>query len=150
MALEIIEKNYSAKTIYICGINVRGKKTAQLLIDQLNKIDHSKHIKSMRIYLDLDNLLESKIEMEEATSKLRNQVVVVVDDVGNTGKTLQYAVRPLLAFHPKKVQVAVLVDRMHKAFPVCADFVGVSLSTTIKEHIEVEFKRSGRVSVFLT
>jgi pyrimidine operon attenuation protein/uracil phosphoribosyltransferase len=64
-------------------------------------------------------------------------VVILTDDVGNTGKTLFYALQPLLTEAPKKIQVALLIDRRHKLFPIHADFVGLSLATTIQEHIEV-------------
>ena len=150
IALEIIEKNFGEKIIYICGINIRGDQMARMIIHELNHINHSSDIKYIRLQLNLENLLETKIKMDEAETKLKNQVIVVVDDVGNTGKTLQFAIRPLLSLKPKKIQLAVLVDRKHKAYPVCADFVGFSLSTTMKEHIEVEFKKKNKVSVFLT
>ena len=150
IALEIVEKNFGEKTIYICGINVRGDQIAQMICHELSQIKHSAEIKYIRLHLNLDNLLDTKIEMDGSETKLKNKIIVIVDDVGNTGKTLQFAIRPLLSLKPKKIQLAVLVDRKHKAYPVCADFVGFSLSTTIKEHIEVEFKKKDKVSVFLT
>ncbi len=66
--------------------------------------------------------------------------VVIVDDVTNSGKTLLYALKPLLQFHPKTIQTLVLVERMHKLFPVKPDFVGLSVATTIQDHIQVEVK----------
>jgi pyrimidine operon attenuation protein/uracil phosphoribosyltransferase len=63
-----------------------------------------------------------------------------VDDVANSGKTLTYSMRPLLQYQPKKIQVAVLIDRKHKSFPVTPDYIGLSLSTTMKEHVAVEMK----------
>ena len=78
---------------------------------------------------------------------LRGKTIVVVDDVANTGRTLFYATKPLMEVVPAKVQMAVLVDRMHKSFPVHVDFVGMSLATTIQDHIEVELGRSYSVAL---
>jgi pyrimidine operon attenuation protein/uracil phosphoribosyltransferase len=73
-----------------------------------------------------------------------------VDDVANTGKTFFYAFKPLLEFTPKKVRVAVLVDRKHKAFPVSVDYVGLSLATTMHEHINVIIEESEKEGVYLS
>ncbi|MCW3087379.1 MAG: uracil phosphoribosyltransferase, partial [Sediminibacterium sp.] len=64
--------------------------------------------------------------------------VVSADDVTNSGRTLLYALKPLLEFHPKTIQTLVLVERMHKMFPVKPDYVGLSVATTLQEHIQVE------------
>lgn len=66
--------------------------------------------------------------------------VIVVDDVANSGKTLLYVMQPLLQYHPKRIQVLVLVERMHKLFPVKPDYVGLSLATTLQDFIKVEVK----------
>jgi pyrimidine operon attenuation protein/uracil phosphoribosyltransferase len=73
-----------------------------------------------------------------------------VDDVANTGKTLYYALKPIMEFAPRKVQAVVLVDRQHKLFPVSADFIGLSLSTTLHEHILVEFDEKKQSTAYLT
>jgi pyrimidine operon attenuation protein/uracil phosphoribosyltransferase len=67
-----------------------------------------------------------------------NVHVVFVDDVTNSGRTLLYALKPLLDFYPKSIQTLVLVERMHKLFPVKPDYVGLSIATTLQEHIHVE------------
>lgn len=64
--------------------------------------------------------------------------VIIVDDVTNSGKTLLYALKPLLDYHPKRVQTLVLVERMHKLYPVKSDYVGLSIATTLQDHICVE------------
>jgi pyrimidine operon attenuation protein/uracil phosphoribosyltransferase len=63
---------------------------------------------------------------------------LLVDDVANSGKTLLYAMKPLLEFSLKKILVAVLVDRKHKSFPISPDIVGHSIATTLQEQIIVE------------
>jgi pyrimidine operon attenuation protein/uracil phosphoribosyltransferase len=65
-------------------------------------------------------------------------VIIVVDDVANSGKTMLYALQPFLRNQPKKIQTLALVDRTHKTFPVHTDYVGFALATTLQEHIFVE------------
>ncbi len=74
-----------------------------------------------------------------------NKNILICDDVANSGKTLLYMLKPLLDFHPKRIQTLVLVERMHKLFPVKPDFVGLSIATTLHDHIVVEIE-NGEVS----
>jgi pyrimidine operon attenuation protein/uracil phosphoribosyltransferase len=69
--------------------------------------------------------------------QLSGEQIVIIDDVLNSGKTLMYAVHHILSAGPKRVATAVLVDRIHRSFPIRADFCGLSLSTNLKEHIDV-------------
>jgi pyrimidine operon attenuation protein/uracil phosphoribosyltransferase len=66
--------------------------------------------------------------------------IVIIDDVSNSGRTLVYALKPLLEAHPKTIQSMVLVERMHQLFPVKPDYIGLSLATTKENHIQVEVK----------
>jgi len=84
------------------------------------------------------------------SSLVNNRVVIVCDDVANTGQTLLYAMKPFLDFAPKKIQIAVLIDRKHKAYPISADYVGLSLSTTMAEHITVEMGKGIEEAVYLS
>jgi len=83
------------------------------------------------------------LEKEEA----EDRVVILVDDVLNSGKTLIYGVRHFLQVRLKALRTAVLIDRSHKRFPVRADFVGLALSTTLQEHVAVEL--NGEMGVYL-
>lgn len=150
IALEILERNFNEKVIYLCGINDRGNRVAQMIGNELKSLNHPTEIKMCHLTINPDSLMEATIKLEGPESQFKNQGIVLVDDVANTGKTLQFAIRPFLKLSPKKIQLAVLVNRMHKAYPVRADFVGFSLSTTMKEHVEVVFKPKEKVSVFLT
>ncbi len=78
-----------------------------------------------------------------------SKVVIMADDVLNTGRTLAFALQPFLQFRLKKLQVAVIVDRNHRHFPVSADYVGYALSTTFNEHVEVILSRQGEEGVYL-
>jgi pyrimidine operon attenuation protein / uracil phosphoribosyltransferase len=80
---------------------------------------------------------------------VKDKVVILIDDVANTGRTIFYAIRPLLDVLPKKVEVAVLVDRKHKSFPIQPDYVGLSLATTLKENIDVQIRETADWSVYL-
>lgn len=75
--------------------------------------------------------------------------VLVIDDVTNSGRTLLYALKPLLAFLPKRIQTLSLVERMHKNFPVKIDYVGLSIATTLKEHIQVEVNNGEVIGAYL-
>jgi pyrimidine operon attenuation protein / uracil phosphoribosyltransferase len=64
--------------------------------------------------------------------------VLLVDDVTNSGRTLLYALKPLLNYHPHRIQTLSLVERMHKSFPIKIDYIGLSIATTLQDHIQVE------------
>jgi pyrimidine operon attenuation protein/uracil phosphoribosyltransferase len=149
MAYQVVEDNYDESELIMIGIKPNGYGYAQQLKKEIEDIDG---MKVTLIELDLDkNLpLESEIKLGLGKKTLDDKVVIIVDDVANTGKTLYYALKPVMEFAPKKVQAAVLVDRQHKLFPVSPDFVGLSLSTTLQEHIVVEFDAKGEGSAYLT
>ena len=75
-----------------------------------------------------------------------NEVVVLVDDVLNSGKTLIYGVKHFLEVPLKKLTTAVLVNRNHKNFPIKADFKGISLSTSLQEHVLVDFNEGNYIA----
>jgi Pyrimidine operon attenuation protein/uracil phosphoribosyltransferase len=75
--------------------------------------------------------------------------ILIVDDVTNNGKTLLYVLKPLLEFHPKRIQTLVLVERMHKLFPIKPDYVGLSVATTLQDHIQVKVKDGEVVGAYL-
>ena len=78
----------------------------------------------------LCNVVAKSIDFE-------NKVIIVVDDVLNTGRTFSYSLAPFLSIPVKKLQVAVLIYRNYRKFPIAADYKGYELSTTIAEHVEV-------------
>jgi pyrimidine operon attenuation protein/uracil phosphoribosyltransferase len=80
---------------------------------------------------------------------LNNKTILIIDDVGNTGRTLFYALQPLTKFYPKKIIIAILVDRMHKTFPIKADIVGFPIATTLNEHIIVQFENNNAEGAYL-
>lgn len=136
MAFEIWEKNSDEKELTLIGIENIGAIVAGKIADLLKAISPLK-IKLISLTINKKNPLQDKISL--TTDPLNNKVVVLIDDVANSGKTLLYAIKPLLDFGPKKIQIAVLVDRKHKNFPVTPDIIGHSVSTTLQENIIVNF-----------
>jgi len=148
MAYEVYEKNYSEKEILLVGIDGNGYKVAQRLQEILAKISNIK-IKLSKIKLDKNEPWTSEPKLDFSEKDYINKSVIIVDDVLNSGKTVMYAIKPFLDSSVKRLNVLVLVDRSHSRYPVKADFVGMSLSTTMQEHIEADFSKKGNEAVYL-
>lgn len=133
MAYEIYERNFGEKSLILAGIYDRGHVVAQHLATILAEIAN---FEIRIIHLTLDRKTPREVVVSEPVD-FDNQIVILVDDVANSGKTMLYAMKPLLNYLPRRIQTAVLVDRMHKAFPVVINYVGHSLSTTLQENITV-------------
>jgi len=146
---EIAEDNYDEQEIILVGIRQKGFVFAQRLEKFLQKICTVSVILT-DIQIKKHHPTESEILMGIDASSVNNKVVIVCDDVADTGQTLLYAMKPFLDFSPKKVQIAVLVDRRHKLYPVSADYVGLSLSTNMQEHITVEIGMGIEEAVYLS
>ena len=149
LAIQIVEEHYGEPSIVLAGINNNGYHFAQLLEKELQALARVTPILT-RIRLNPANPLDQEITVEHPLEELDGKVIIVVDDVANTGRTIFYACKPILAIVPKKLEVAVLVDRTHKSFPVKVDFVGLSLATTLNEHIEVHIRNIEEYEVLLT
>jgi pyrimidine operon attenuation protein/uracil phosphoribosyltransferase len=135
IAYQIYEANFNHKAIYMIGVAKSGVLFAKSIITVLKEIsDLDIHFIQLEINKKDPHL---PIKTSEDLSVLKNQSVVLVDDVLNTGSTLIYAVKHLLEVPIKQLKTAVLVNRNHKNYPIKADFKGISLSTSINEHIEV-------------
>jgi pyrimidine operon attenuation protein/uracil phosphoribosyltransferase len=149
MAYEVYEKNFNEKELFLVGIEGNGYKVAERLEEILKKISGMK-IKLSKITIDKEKpwVKEPKFDFKE--KDYSNKSVILVDDVLNSGKTLMYAIKPFLHEPVKSIKVLVLVDRSHTRYPVKPDFVGLSLSTTLQEHIEADFSKKGKETVYLT
>ena len=135
IAFEIIENNFNEKDIIIVGVEGMGYTFAQLLVVELKQIATT-NFSLIKICLDKNAPLQSEIKLDQNIN-LKNKVVILVDDVLNTGRTLVYSLKPFLNTKIKKIQTAVIVDRDYKSFPVSADYIGYSLSTSLKDHVSV-------------
>ncbi|WP_344978301.1 phosphoribosyltransferase family protein [Compostibacter hankyongensis] len=145
MAYEIYERNSDKSEIILAGIPDRGTVLAGMLAAVLQEIAGFR-IRTVALELDKDRPLDVKVV---PATDFDGTAVVVVDDVANSGRTLLYAMKPLLEKLPEKIQTAVLVDRMHKSFPVLVDYIGYSLSTTLQEHISVDIRDGCIRTVYL-
>jgi pyrimidine operon attenuation protein / uracil phosphoribosyltransferase len=147
MAWEIHEHTFREKEIFVAGISENGFVLAEKLIKVLGKIRSGK-VQLGEIRLNKTQPLKSTIKVSFPVNKLDNKVLVVVDDVLNSGQTLFYSLSPFLKSNLRQIYTAVLINRSYHRFPVKADFIGMSLSTTMHEHVDVNFKK-GEEGVFL-
>ncbi|MEP6927855.1 MAG: phosphoribosyltransferase family protein [Ginsengibacter sp.] len=136
MAYEIVEHNIDEQQIMIAGIKDSGVIIARKIKTFLQDIFKGE-IVVIEISIDKRNPKNISIPGE---FNFEDKVIIITDDVANTGKTLLYALKPFLDFYPKKIQTLVLVERSHKQFPVSPDYVGLSVSTALDEKIIVETK----------
>lgn len=134
IALEIIENNAGTEELVLAGIRDNGSAIARVL--QAIIAEYSS-VKTVLIELSLDKRTPRAIELSQPLN-FDNKTIIVVDDVANSGKTLLYAMKPFLEYQPARIQTAVLVGRSHNSFPVYPDYVGLSIATTLQEHIFVE------------
>jgi pyrimidine operon attenuation protein / uracil phosphoribosyltransferase len=148
MAYEVYEKNYAEKELLLVGIDGNGYKVAERLAEILKKVSPLK-IKLCKIKLNKENPWSKEPSYDFTEKDYNNKAVVLVDDVLNSGKTLMYAVKLFLDKPVKHLNTVILVDRSHTRYPVKADFVGLSLSTTMQEHIEADFSKKGNETVYL-
>lgn len=149
IAYEIYENNYTESEIIIAGIASNGYLFAKRLTEVLISISPVK-IKLIEIVIDKKNPLSKEITIALSEKELKNKVIVLVDDVLDSGKTLIFGAKPFLNSPIKALTTAVLVDRGHNRYPIKADFVGLSLSTTLQEHVTVELDKKGKETAYLS
>jgi pyrimidine operon attenuation protein/uracil phosphoribosyltransferase len=141
IAYQILEDNFDETDILIAGMQPRGPYLAARIKKVLDEIAP---FKSKLLTIDLDRnstSLNAKIDFD--INDCRDKVVILVDDVLNSGKALAYGFGVFLNAPLKKLRTVVLVDRNHKSFPITTDYSGIALSTIIKEHIDVVLSETG-------
>jgi pyrimidine operon attenuation protein/uracil phosphoribosyltransferase len=144
IAYQIYETNSSEEEIVLAGIIGNGFIFAEKLLEVLNEIS-TLNVILCKVNIDKKNplnVITTSIDVEE----YRNKSLVLVDDVLSSGTTLIYGIKHFLNVPLKKFKTAVLVNRNHKKYPVKADFKGISLSTSVKEHIQVEFSNERSIA----
>lgn len=135
MAYQILEDNLSEKEIVLAGIVNTGYIIAKRLKKVLESISEIKII-LMKIEIDkVSSHLQASSDID--INSVKNKVVILVDDVLNSGRTLVYGLGVFIDIPLKKLRTLVLIDRSHRLFPISSDFTGMELSTLLKEHIEV-------------
>ena len=138
IAYQVYEANLEEECLIVVGIGKRGSILSEILGKEIILISDLK-LEYVNLSIDKEkpfNNIQSNIPLEN----LENKSIVIVDDVLNTGSTLIYAVSFFLQIPVKRIKTAVMVNRNHKKFPIKADFKGISLSTSVNEHITVSLK----------
>ena len=135
ISYEIYEENFDDESILICGIEKNGSTIAKEVIKELESICNIK-IEFISVALNKKKPLNT-VEIKSKKSTIKDKSIILIDDVSNTGRTLIYVLNELTKFEPKKINTAILVNRDHSLFPIKINFVGLSLSTSINNHIEV-------------
>lgn len=138
IAYQIWEDNFYEESIVLGAIAERGYIFAERLKGCLEKICPDKSIEIIKIVIN-----KNKRSLEATTNAdihiAKNKVLILVDDVLNSGRTLAYGLGVFLDIPLKKMRTAVLIDRSHHLFPIFSDYYGLRLSTVLKEHIHVSF-----------
>ena len=134
IALEVAERNFNEKELLLIGIKENGIVIAQI-ISKLMKAVFTGSITV--VALSMNKKKPNSITIEKDID-VDGKTILLIDDVANSGRTMLYALKPLLEKHPKKIQTLALVERTHKNFPVDLDYIGLSISTTLNEHITIE------------
>ena len=135
IAYQIYETFVDETEIVIAGIANSGYTFAQKISDEVSKISDIKVVLG-KVEVNKQNPLQ-EIKTDLTKADYENKAIVLVDDVMNSGATLVYGVKYFLEVPLKKFKTAVLIDRSHKKYPVKADFKGISLSTSLHEHVSV-------------
>ncbi len=149
IAFQIYEHNFDESAFVLVGVSGEGMALARLLADELGRIA-PQSIQVIELVLDKKQATLPPLTLPtDAPTDFSDTVVIVVDDVLYTGRTLLFALQPFLSVPLRKLQVAVLIDRNHPRYPVAADYKGYELSTTLSEHVEVVLTDQTRVGVYL-
>jgi pyrimidine operon attenuation protein/uracil phosphoribosyltransferase len=147
IAYQIYESNVEESEIVLAGIDGGGLNFAKKIQEVLQQITTAE-IVLCKVSMNKKNPVLSGVTTSIPEQDYANKSVVLIDDVLNSGTTLIYGVHHFLRVPLKQLKTAVLVNRNHKKYPVKADYKGISLSTSLQEHVHVEFKAKND-SVFL-
>lgn len=136
IAYQIVEDNFDEPAIVLVGLAERGYVFAERLQKLLQEIAPDKTFELIKVTVQkTKRSLEAHTDVPVDIAK--NKVVILIDDVLNSGRTLAYGLGVFLNVPLKRMRTAVLIDRSHHQFPVFSDYYGLKLSTILKEHVEV-------------
>lgn len=142
LAWQVYEHCSEEQEIIIAGIGKNGFTLATRIGKLVETISPVK-VRVTHVELNKEFPLDHPIKIEVNAQECTNKTILVVDDVSNSGKTLMYGVKPFLEFPVRAILTLVLVDRDHNRYPVKTNFVGLSLATTLQEHIAVVLSEDG-------
>ena len=147
IALQILESNIDEQKIVLAGISKNGfliaEKLQHIIADYSNV-----EIVLCEVFINKKDPL-TEVKLSITTKEYSNSSVILIDDVLHSGATLIYGVKHFLNVPLKQLKTAVLINRNHKKYPIKADFKGLSLSTSINEHIEIVFDKNNEATAIL-
>ena len=148
IAFQMYETNFEESALLLAGVSGEGYVLAEALAGELQQIAPFQ-VELIRLELDKTQIAQPPVRTGHPDADFTDKVVIVVDDVLYTGRTLAFSLQPFLSVPVRKLQVAVLIDRNYPRYPVAADYKGYELSTTLTDHVEVVLSDQSRVGVYL-
>ena len=147
ISLQILEDNIDEEGIVVFGISDNGLVIAKKLINHLSKISSIKS-NLIKVIIDKDNPIDSI--KYDSKFDINSSSVLIIDDVSQSGKTLQSVISNLLIYKPTKIKTAVIVNRDQTLYPVKVDYIGISLSTSVNNHVSFISDKNNELSVYLS
>jgi pyrimidine operon attenuation protein/uracil phosphoribosyltransferase len=144
MAFEVFENNPKEKSLLLAGIDGQGHAFAKLLAKEIRTIAGIE-VDIIKVSVDKLAVTQCDVIINAEATTFKKRVVILVDDVMNSGRTLAYAMKPFLETGIKKLEVAVLVNRSHTLFPIMPTYTGYELATTLTDHVEVSLGKQAAV-----
>ena len=144
IGFEIIEDNIDERELYVFGISKNGDLISKILTDHISKISKIKTV-TIRV-----NVSSNKVVDFSKKFNVLNKPVVIVGDVSQSGKTFQVVISNLMSSKPSKIKTAVIVNRDQTMYPVKIDYSGLSLSTSVNEHVDLVIDKNGKCLVYLS
>jgi pyrimidine operon attenuation protein / uracil phosphoribosyltransferase len=138
LAHQIHENNFDVKTLILIGLNERGSVLAKRIEAILRPIFIGKLVLTA-MSSKKNNSKEIEVSSNGLDSLVKDKVVILFDDVVDSGQTLMYAATHIITYYPKKLQTLALIDRNHRNFPIKVDYIGLQVATTLHEHVAVIF-----------
>ncbi|MEZ0539336.1 phosphoribosyltransferase family protein [Fibrella arboris] len=148
IASQVYETNFDEAAVVLAGVAGEGYELARRLADELRQIAPFT-VSLVQIDLDKTQKAQPAIQLPGGSGTYTDRVVVLIDDVLYSGRTMAFSLQPFLSVPVRKIQVAVLVNRNHPRYPIAADFIGIELATTLNEHVDVILSDATREGVYL-
>ena len=143
IGLEILEDNIDESKITLFGISDNGNLIAQKLLTHINGISDIE-VESIQVGIENGSITYSK------KFNILDKSIIIVGDVSQTGKTLQLVISNLMLHKPTKIKTSVIINRDQTMYPVKIDYTGLSLSTSVNEHVDVIVDKKGKLRVYLS
>lgn len=144
LALEIAENHVESHQLYLVGLNERGFFLAKSLHDELNALLNGKQIQSMKMDIQNNEFL-SATEFQN----IENSALIIIDDVVNSGVTAMKTIAHFFNMGFPVIETAFLAQREHLNFPVLANYVGLSIATTLKDHVYFDNSNPNQIQLYL-